>query len=185
MKKTFFLIGLMVLCFVLSGCDVNIVTNTNNSTLPNVNDYTPPAADNTNQVPTPTTTTINYVLSTADYLKYCNGADMDSDGYKATLTVKKSETLTDANLTLTQLANKTIGLAAKAADITYPQSNTNPDGYIKVIGDTANVEPTEGWAGVSIFLCYWKPFVEVNLLQIPGIAKVTWVNDPAEWENLK
>jgi len=187
MKKTFAL-SLIVFCLILAGCDINITTNTNanlNSTPPAVNDYVPPAVDYTNSVPAPTSTAINYILSTADNLKYCNGADMDSAGYKATITEKKTEQISESNLTLTQLANKTIALATQAAKINNPQLDTDPNNYIKVINDTAYVIPIEGWAGVSIFLCFWKPFVEVNLLQVPGIKNVVWVNDSAEWQNLK
>jgi|GEM_PF-1914059 len=131
-----------------------------------------------------TGTSVSIVLPTEDRLKYCNGADMDSAGFKKTITQKETVTIPETNLDPTQLANQMIVLAAQKADITFPQSNENPLAYIKVINQTAYIEPTEGWAGVSIFLCAWQPFAEVNLLQLPGIQKVEWVNDLQKWQDL-
>ena len=35
-----------------------------------------------------TTHTINYLISPEDTTKYCNGVDMDTDGYRKTITVQ-------------------------------------------------------------------------------------------------
>ena len=132
----------------------------------------------------PTENTISLLISTEDSLKYCNGADMDSEGFRKTITQKETATIPETNISPEQLANKMLVLAAQKADITFPQSNENPLNYIKIRNQIAYIEPTEGWAGVSIFLCFWKPFVEVNLLQLPEIKKVEWVNSNDEWNNL-
>jgi hypothetical protein len=144
-------------------------TNSNKNSLPEVTDTV-----------TPTGTEISYYLSTEDSLKYCDGNNMDSEGYRKTLT-KKMIALVPGELTLKEKALKTIELADQAADNTLPYEDSN---YIKIIGDTALIEPIGGWAGVSIFLCSWKPFIEVNLLQFPEIKKVLWVNDSQEWSSL-
>ncbi len=174
MRKKFLFCLIILTSILISGCNLNQpITNSP----PSTNQIT-----NSNQ---PQETSITYLVPTADPIKYCNGADMDSDGFRKTITKQVTKTIPQINISLSQLANKTLELAAQEANITFPQSTTDPTTYIKVIGDTAYVQPTEGWAGVSIFLCYWKPFVEVNLLQIPDIKKVEWTNDYNVWNNLK
>jgi len=138
-----------------------------------------------NQAPEQNQNTLTFLIPTQDYLKYCNGADMDSDGFRKTITQKETVTISETNLSSEQLANKMLTLAAQQASLTFPQSNENPLNYIKIKDQTAYIEPTEGWAGVSIFLCFWKPFVEVNLLQFPGIKNVIWTTDQAQWQGLK
>ena len=110
---------------------------------------------------------------------------MDSEGFRQTITQKETTTIPETNLTQEQLANKMLIQAEQKAAMGWPQSNQDPVNYIKIRNQTAYVEPTEGWAGVSIFLCAWKPFVEINLLQFPGITSVVWVNDLTQWQNLK
>ena len=161
MKKIILLFALLLTITLISGCNSiqpisEVQTNTNQ-------------AANLNQL---TETTVNFLIPTADPLKYCNGADMDSEGFRKTITKEVTKTITETNLTTDQLVNKTLELASQEAKMNFPQSTTDQTNYIKVIGDTAYVQPTDGWAGVSIFLCAWKPFVEVNLLHLPEIKKV-------------
>jgi hypothetical protein len=164
MKKTTILLSILALLVIL---------------LPGCNLFAPKQTVNA-----PAETQINYVLSTTDYLKFCNGADMDSEGFRKTITNKQTGIIPEINLSPEQLATKMLVLAAQKANIGWPQSNQENLNYIKVKNQTAYIEPTEGWAGVSIFLCYWKPFVEVNLLQLPEINKVEWVADQQTWQNL-
>jgi hypothetical protein len=164
MKKTTILLSILALLVILlPGCNLFVPKQTVNE---------------------PTETQITYVLSSTDYLKFCNGADMDSEGFRKTLTQKKNGVISGINLNTQEIANKLLVLAADDANIGWPQSNQENFNYVKVKNQIAYIEPTEGWAGVSIFLCYWKPFVEVNLLQLPGINKVEWVADQQTWQNL-
>jgi hypothetical protein len=117
-----------------------------------------------------TSTLISYLVSSEDPLKYCNGADMDSVGFRKTITVEKSSTTPETNLTLAQLAKKVAILATNG----MCQSVLRQNGDFTVTGDTVQIPPIEGWAGVSIVMCYCQPQVEVNLLRLPGITKVVW-----------
>ncbi|MFA5188782.1 MAG: hypothetical protein WC460_05460 [Patescibacteria group bacterium] len=173
--KKFSLFCFIVLTLILvSGCNLSQpITNSQ----PNTNQIS-----NSNQ---PQETIVSFLVPAEDPLKYCNGADMDSAGFRKTITKAVTKTITQTNLIQDQLVNKTLELAAQEANITFPQSTTDTSNYIKVIGETAYVQPIDAWAGVSIFLCYWKPFVEVNLLYLTNIKNVVWVNDWTQWDNLK
>jgi len=167
MKKILLFIFLLV---ILTGCNLNQLS---------VKIQPLNQAENLNQ---PTGTTINFLVSNYEYTKYCNGADMDSEGYKNSLTVKETKIIPQTNLTQEQLLTQTIDAASEKANLT---SITSMDqNFLKIVDDTVYIEPIEGWAGVSIFLCAWKPLVEVNLLQFPEIKKVKWVSDLQKWEEL-
>jgi hypothetical protein len=171
MKKFLFLalFGLLTLsaCNITQPKPVPLIQNTN--------------AKNTNAE---IGTSVSIVLPTADRLKFCNGGDMDSAGFRKTITKNDTVIIPGANLDASQLASQMLVLAAQKADMTFPQSTENPLTYVKVTNQTAYIQPTDGWAGVSISLCAWQPFVEVNLLQLPGIKKVVWVSDPQAWQDL-
>lgn len=129
-------------------------------------------------------TEIKYYISpngADNKLKYCNGADMDSAGYKKTLT-KEVTTTVEGTLTGSELAMKTIQLAAEAEGLNSNNIADQTD-FIKIVGDTAYIKPAEGWAGVSIFLCAWTPFVEKQLEQFTEIKKVIWASNQAEFKN--
>ncbi len=128
-------------------------------------------------------TDVSVYLPTASYEDYCNGEKMDSEGYKKTLTDKETITIAKSNLTRKQLMVETLVAAADNAG--FYITNNIDEKYFKVIDDTAYIKPIEGWAGVSIFLCYWKPLIEVNLMQFEEIKKVEWVADEAQWVNLQ
>ena len=174
MKKVFLFCFIILSLILVSGCSL-YQPITNNQ--PNTNQIL-----NSNQ---PKETNVSFLIPNADPLKYCNGADMDSEGFRKTITKEVTKTIAETNLTEDQLINKTLELAAQEAKMNFPQSTTDKTSYIKVIGDTAYVQPTYGWAGVSIFLCYWKPFVEVNLLYLTNIKNVVWVEDWNKWGKLK
>ena len=173
--KKIILLGMLLLTLIfISGCNFNQPIS---KIQPNTNQVA-----NLNQ---PKETSVSFLIPTADPLKYCNGADMDSEGFRKTITKEVTQTIPETNLTQDQLVNKTLELASQEAKMNFPQNIEQTENYIKVIGDTAYIQPTEGWAGVSIFLCAWKPFVEVNLLYLTNIKNVVWVNDPQKWEELK
>jgi len=117
-----------------------------------------------------TSTTISYLVSREDTNKYCNGADMNSAAYRQTITVPMSSTTLETNLTEAQLAKETAILATSG--MCQEVLRQLPD--FTVASGTVEIPPIEGWAGVSIVMCYCQPQVEVNLLRLPGITKVSW-----------
>src|SRR5512142_1430173 len=109
------------------------------------------------------------MVSAAETTKYCNGADMDSDGYRKTITVERPFTpaaagASDADRIRAVLAASTSGMCKTVM--------TKLDVAIK--DGVARIPPIDGWAGVSITMCSCKPQVEVNLLRLPGITGVVW-----------
>ena len=150
---------------------------------------TTPAVNN-QPAPTPVfspasveTTTLKFLVSTEDSLKFCDGGNMDSQGYRATIIKEVSKVLSEKYGNRQDLIVATIVQASQASSMTFV-TDSEPD-FLKIIGDTAYLKPIDGWAGVSIFLCGWQPLVEVNLLRFPEIKKVEWVNDPQKWQALK
>jgi hypothetical protein len=126
-------------------------------------------------------TSVNFLVSPDVYTKYCDGANMDSIGYKKSLTKLETRVM-PGNLSAAEIAKQAVILASKASTLETVIDN-EPD-FIKIIGDTAYVKPIDGWAGVSIFMCAWQPLVETNLLQFSTIKKVTWMNDLQKWNEL-
>lgn len=114
---------------------------------------------------------VKILVSTADSLKFCNGADMDSAGYRKTITKAVKITLVPAPKTEAELAK------AVAIEATTGQCQNALKGLDFTVTDgTVHIPPIDGWTGISIALCRCQPEVEVNLLQLPGINKVTWGN---------
>lgn len=163
MKKSLFLLTILVLLtLTISGCNL--------------------FAKKTTEPATPTETEITYFLPTSDSQKFCNGADMDSEGFRKTITKETKAKITEPISNKNQLIKQTLINAVDKSGFSI--TNTVTENYLKIIGDTAYIQPIEGWAGVSIFLCYWKPFMEVNLLQFSEIKKVEWVNNELKWNEL-
>ncbi len=116
--------------------------------------------------------TVNFFISNEDPNKYCNGADMDSDGYRKTINVQRSVVTAQKELTQTQL----VIAAIKAASGERCQNLVTGgvvDG-IKVANGVVTIPPIDAWAGVSITMCSCKPLFEVNALNVPGVTKVVW-----------
>jgi hypothetical protein len=111
----------------------------------------------------------SYLVSSADPLTYCDGAAMDTEAFRKTITVKNMLTLTDANPTTVDVIKATIAAATtgKCHDVLAQVTITEKDGVV-------TISPIDGWAGVSITMCSCKPLVEVNILQIPGMKSVIW-----------
>lgn len=112
---------------------------------------------------------LTFLTSTKDTNTYCNGADMDTEGYRKTITEKSSVQTTETNLTTTEIIKETLSAATTGMchDVITKLNITENAG-------TVTIPTTEGWAGISIVMCSCRPLVEVNLLQIPGITKVIW-----------
>ena len=115
------------------------------------------------------TSTITYLISKEDPTKYCNGAEMDSAGYRKTITIEVATITPKANMTETELVKNTI-IAATTGMCQEVMKQSD----FKVASGTIYIPPIEGWAGVSITMCSCKPQVEVNVLRLPGIKQVIW-----------
>jgi hypothetical protein len=117
-------------------------------------------------------TTLTVLTSSNDPNTFCNGADMDSEGFRKTLTAKKIVTLPSTDRT----DGERIKSILDAASNNRCQNTTDMianDGFTMSSGTFA-IKPIEGWAGVSIELCACKPLIEENLLLLPGIKTVVW-----------
>ncbi len=124
-----------------------------------------------NALPVPSGTELNatttILVSTKDAMTYCNGADMDSAGYRQTIT-KKQDLRVPMNQTVIERARSVIaatsGSCGGAIDISK----------ITLKDKVIHIPPFDGWAGVSIAMCSCKPTLEVNVLHVPGIERVVW-----------
>ncbi len=164
MKKFLFIIALLAL--FTAGC--NLVPTTQNQTPVNH--------------PVITHSFVSFLVSPDVYTKYCDGVNMDSAGYRKSLTKLETQVVTGNLSTNAEIAKEAVILTSKAATLETMIDN-NPD-FVRIIGDTAYMKPIDGWAGVSIFLCAWQPLVEINLLQFPEIKNVAWMNDLQKWQEL-
>jgi hypothetical protein len=111
---------------------------------------------------------ITYLISSEDSTNYCNGEDMDSEGYRRTLT-KTMSTSTMDQLTQAELV-QFVGRAVTTGSCSTALGQLD----ISVDEGVVTIPPLDGWAGISIALCSCKPEVEVNLLRLPGITSVVW-----------
>ncbi len=117
------------------------------------------------------TTITYYVAQNADVrTQFCNGADMDSAGYKNAVATKQTKVVPGKLLTFEQI--KAVLKAAAAVDFadspyTLIDKTTFDNGVV-------TLHPAGGWAGSSIFLCAWKPFAEKQLEQFPEVKSVKW-----------
>jgi len=169
-KKFFVFLSLGALLLVGAGC---LAENQNGNTNANAN---------ANVAPEPAKTTISFLVSTGDKLKYCNGADMASEEFGKTITKTLTKDVPLADLSGDELIKQSIIAASGKESLTNIVDQGND--FLKIAGDTAYLAPIDGWAGVSIFLCAWKPLVEVNLLNFSEIKKVVWVEDQQKWQEL-
>jgi hypothetical protein len=119
--------------------------------------------------------TISYLVPTEEHNKYCNGNALDEKGFRKTITRLVTKPLPRQNLSHEELIKETVILASKDTRLTkIIRNNKN---FMRIKGDTIYMEPIDGWAGVSIFMCAWRPIVEINVLHFPEIKKVVWVSD--------
>ncbi len=121
------------------------------------------------QTTTKDATYLTYVKSTEDSLQYCDGANMDSEGFKKTITdVVTTDTVID-DMTQNELAKATV-LAATSGMCKDVLEKTE----VKVAGYKAYIGAIDAWAGVSIIMCSCRPEIEVNLLRLPGVSNVVF-----------
>ena len=115
------------------------------------------------------TANITYLTSKQAATKYCDGAKMNSAGYRKTITNLVVTNIPKDTLLLSQLAKQTIALATTGKCQAVMEKTD-----LAIVNGEVQIAPIDAWAGVSITMCSCVPQVEVNLLRIPGITKVTW-----------
>lgn len=109
------------------------------------------------------------LVSSAAPGEYCNGENMDSDGYRKTLTREKRIALPPAE------AGTTLVVRAVLAAATEGMCQTvMTELEYRLEGSTLHVPPFDAWAGVSITMCSCQPEVDINLARIPGVTRVVW-----------
>ncbi len=138
------------------------------------------------QSPTPTSTTgantstqegsvsstqqsITYLISEKDETLYCNGEDMNSEGYRKTITKEKTAMVPKVSGTQVELVKAVLGLATKGNCRTALMQSA-----ITISNGVVSIPAMDGWAGISIAMCSCIPQVEVNMLRLPGVTKVIW-----------
>ncbi len=112
---------------------------------------------------------ITYLVSEQDETLYCNGDDMDSDGYRKTITKEKTAMVPKVSGTQAELAKAVLGLATKGNCRTALMQSA-----ITITNGAVSIPAMDGWAGISIAMCSCTPQVEVNMLRLPGVTKVIW-----------
>lgn len=100
---------------------------------------------------------------------YCNGEQMDSAGYRKTLTREKRIELPAPGASDTQVVRAVVDAATEGMCQTVMSQLEYRNDH-----GTLHIPPFDAWAGVSITMCSCQPEVEVNLARIPGVARVTW-----------
>jgi len=100
---------------------------------------------------------------------YCNGEQMDSAGYRKTLTREKPIEIPPEGASDTD----TVRAVVDAATEGMCQTVMHQLEYKNEAG-TLHIPPFDAWAGVSIAMCSCQPEVEVNFARIPGVKRVVW-----------
>ena len=101
--------------------------------------------------------------------EYCNGENMDSDGYRKTLTLEKRVMLPPAGADV----NRIVRAVLDATTAGMCQTVMTQLEY-RLEAGTLHIPPFDAWAGVSITMCSCQPEVEVNFVRIPGVERVVW-----------
>ena len=140
MKKLLLLLAPLLL--VGGGCiDVNVQ-----------NYYTNPTSTEPVVVVQPKETSIVYYVSKDLSTKYCNGADMDSTGFKKSLTNIMTAAV-PGTLSLLDTVKMTLTKAQAASD--FKDSNYTQIDKIMIINGVVILYLVGGWVGFSIFMCAW------------------------------
>jgi hypothetical protein len=100
---------------------------------------------------------------------FCNGEQMDSDGYRKTLTREKPIELPPAGTSDTEVVRAVVDAATEGMCQTVMRQLA----YRNAAG-TLHIPPVEAWAGVSITMCSCQPEIEVNFVRIPGVTRIVW-----------
>lgn len=114
---------------------------------------------------------ISYFSSNADRKIYCDGVNMESLAYQKTITEIMSTSTVLVKPSALEFI-KDIILASTDGVCHEALSDTN----ISFNDGVVSISPIEGWAGVSIAMCTCKPEVEVNVLALPGVNQIMWLN---------
>lgn len=112
---------------------------------------------------------ITVLVTNARETDYCDGEKMDSDGFRKTLTVEKSVTLPPPDAS----DNERVRAVIDAATTGMCQTVMRQLNY-RIDRGTLHVPPVDGWAGVSIVMCWCRPALETNLQRLPGVDRVVW-----------
>lgn len=114
-----------------------------------------------------TSKVVNYLVSTDNSINFCNGGDMDSVGYRKTLT-KIEKAVVPKNLSQIDLLREVLKLSTGGSCHQWYNE-------MKIKGGTLIFSMSGGlWAGSSINLCHCMPEIEVNASRFFGIKNFEW-----------
>jgi len=128
-----------------------------------------PSADAHERALTSNPRAMTVVLSSETSTKYCNGEQMDSAGYKKTLTREKPLELPPEGASTSELVRAVVNAATEGMCQTVMSQLE-----YRNEGGTLHIPPFDAWAGVSITMCACQPEVELNFVRIPGVSRVVW-----------
>jgi hypothetical protein len=109
------------------------------------------------------------LVTNARETDYCDGEKLDSDGFRKTLTVPKQITLPPANASDSERVIAVINAATDGMCQSVMRQQT-----FHMDRGTLHVPPIDGWAGISIVMCWCQPQLEVNLARLRGVERVVW-----------
>ena len=113
--------------------------------------------------------TITVLLGNDPQTAYCDGERMDSAGYRRTLTKEQPLRLPPEGASDSEVVRAVIDAATVGMCNTVMRQLE-----YRIEAGSVHIPPFDGWAGVSITLCTCQPELEVNLVRIPGVARVVW-----------
>jgi hypothetical protein len=113
--------------------------------------------------------TITVLLGNDPETAYCDGERMDSAGYRRTLTKEKELRLPPEGASASDVVRAVIDAATVGMCNTVMRQLE-----YRIEAGSVHIPPFDSWAGVSMTMCTCQPEIEVNLVRIPGVARVVW-----------
>ena len=95
---------------------------------------------------------------------------MQSDEWVKTITITQEKRVRHFWVSHQQMLNLSVLYASQAMHL----SKHHVIPQITLSRGIAYVAPVEGFAGVSIWMCQFKPLIEKNIRQYPFVQKIVW-----------
>lgn len=126
--------------------------------------------------PKPPLTVLKVVSYTSERpsTDFCNGDQMDSAAYKQALTKRTIGTITPSGYIDQDIRNVLFFALVNSEFANNQNTRVASTTYDRATG-IVTMRPAGGWAGSSIFMCAWKPFVEKQLEQFSKeVLQIKW-----------
>ena len=113
---------------------------------------------------------IPIVISSYSPYEFCNGNQMKPDQWMKTITLTQIKPVRKFWISRQMQLNLSVLYAASAMHLA--KYDLIP--HITLSRGIAYVDPVEGFAGVSIWMCQYKPVIEKNIKQYPYVHHIVW-----------